>query len=86
MKLKILGSKIRYRDDPEYIHYEEELDKLYQGKINGAIIRSRCDWYEHGEKSSKLFFNLGKNRAVQNQVRTISCSEKEITDEKKKKY
>ena len=32
-KLKILESKIRYRDDPEYIHCKDELDKLYQGKI-----------------------------------------------------
>ena len=57
-KLKILEPKIRYRDDPEYIHCKEELDKLYQGKINGAIIRSRCEWYECGEKSSKLFLSL----------------------------
>ena len=70
MKLKILGSKIRYRDDPEYIHYEEELGKLYQGKINDAIIRSRCDWYEHGKKPSKFFLNLEKSRVVQNQIRS----------------
>ena len=37
MKLKILESKIRD------IHCKEELDKLYEGKINGAIIKSRCD-------------------------------------------
>ena len=67
---------------PEYVHCKEELDKLYEGKINGAIIRSRCDWYEHGEKSSKFFLYLEKNRAIQNQIRTISCSEKEITNEK----
>ena len=54
-KLKILEPKTRYRDDPEYIHCKEELDKLYQGKINGAIIRSRCEWYEYGEKSSQSF-------------------------------
>ena len=53
-KLKILETKIRYRDDPEYIHCKEELDKLYQGKINSAIIRRRCDWYEHGGKLSKF--------------------------------
>ena len=29
-KLKILESKIRYRDDPEYVHCKEQLDKLYQ--------------------------------------------------------
>ena len=57
-KLKILESKICYRDDPEYIHCKEELDKLYEGKINGAIIRSRCDWCEHEEISSKFFLNL----------------------------
>ena len=79
-KLKILESKIRYRDDPEYIHCKEELDKFYQGKINSAIIRSRCDWYEHVEKSPKK--NLEKKHAVQKQIRTISCSEKEITNEK----
>ena len=28
-KLKLLESKIHYRDDAEYIHYKEELDKLY---------------------------------------------------------
>ena len=81
-KLKKLESKIRDRDDSEYVHCKEELDKLYDGKINGAIIRSSCDWYEHGQKSSKFFLNLEKNRAVQNQIKTISCSEKEITDEK----
>ena len=56
-KLKILKSKIRDREDPEYVHCKEELDKLYKGKINGGIIRSRCDWYEHREKS-KFFLNL----------------------------
>ena len=71
MKLRILGSKIRYRNDAEYVHCKEELDKLYEGKINGALIRSRCVWHEHGDKSSKYFLNLEKNRAVQNQIRTM---------------
>ena len=81
-KLKTLESKIRFRDDPEYIHCKEELEKLYQEKTNSAIIRSRCDWYEHEIKSSKFFLNLEKICAAQNQIRTISCSEKKMTDEK----
>ena len=60
-KLKILESKTRDRDDPEHVHCRKELDKLYKAKINGPIIRSRCDWHEHGEKSSKFFLNLEKN-------------------------
>ena len=59
-KIKILESKIRDRDDPEYAHCKEELDKLYERKIKGAIIRSRCDWCEHGEKLSTFFLNLEK--------------------------
>ena len=48
-KLKILEPKIRYRDDPEYIHCKEELDKIYQGKINGALIRSKLDCMSMGK-------------------------------------
>ena len=51
IEFSALETKLK-RNDPEYIHCKEEIDKLYQGKINGAIIRGRCDWYEHGEKSS----------------------------------
>ena len=50
-KLKILESKIRDRDNPEYVHCKEELDKLYEGKINGPIIGS-----------SSTGMNTGKNR------------------------
>ena len=35
-----------------------------------------------GEKIVKVFLNFEKNCAVQNQRRTISCGEKEISDEK----
>ena len=50
-KLKILESKIPDREDTEYVHCKEELDKLYEGKINGPIIGS-----------SSTGMNTGKNR------------------------
>ena len=34
------------------------LEEIYDIKANGVKIRSKCDWYEYGEKSSKLFLNL----------------------------
>ena len=77
-KLNILESKIRYREDLEYIQCKEKLDRLYQEKINSAIIRSRSDWYEYRKKLPKFFLNLEKNRAVQNQIRTTFYSEKEL--------
>ena len=50
----MLESKISDRDDPEFVHCKEENDKLYEGKINGAIIRSMCDWYEHGKNFQRF--------------------------------
>ena len=37
-KLKLFESKVRDRNDSEHVHNKKELDKLYEGKINGAII------------------------------------------------
>ena len=51
-------------DNPEYTKTNEKLDKIYQEKLNGIRIRSKCSWYEHGEKSSKIFLNLEKSHAV----------------------
>ena len=53
-KLNILESNIRYRDNPEYVHSKEELDNIYERKINAPIIRSRCFWYKIG-KSRQSF-------------------------------
>ena len=35
-------------------------------------IRSKCDWYKYGEKSSKFFLNLEKSRASQSAIRNIT--------------
>ena len=32
-----------------------ELDQLYNYITEGNILRAKCDWYEHDEKSSKYF-------------------------------
>ena len=49
---------------------------MYEKHANGVKI-SKCEWYEFGEKSSKFFFNLEKQHAFLNQVRTLLCSGKE---------
>ena len=50
-------------------------------KLEGLRIRSKCNWYENGEKSSKFFLNLEKHRATQNQIRSLKIGEKEIKDQ-----
>ena len=46
---------------------------------DGIRIRSKCEWHEHGEKSTKFFLNLEKWRDVQSRIRKLIVEEKEIT-------
>ena len=81
-KLKTLENSPSFVNNPEYIETNEKLDKIYQEKTNGIRIRSKCNWYEHGEKSSKFFLNLEKSRAVQNQIRNVLIDNIEINNQK----
>ena len=58
-----------------------QLKQIYKIKANGIKFRSKCEWYELGEKSSKFFLNLEKSRAIQGQVRTVIYNDKETNDE-----
>ena len=42
---------------------------------------SKCDWYEYGEKSSKFFLSLEKDRFVQSQILKLIIEEKELTEQ-----
>ena len=81
-KLKTLEDSSSFVNNPEYTETNEKLDKIYQEKTNGIRIRSKCNWYEHGEKSSIFFLNLEKSRAVQNQIRNILIDNIEINNQK----
>ena len=66
----------------EYISCKCKLDPFYEEKTNGISIRSKCDWYEYSEKSTKFFLNLEKTQAHQKKIRNILINGKEITDQK----
>ena len=38
------------------------LERFYNKKTEGIIVRSRARWHEHGEKSNKYFFKLRKKK------------------------
>ena len=42
---------------------KNELDVIY-AHITESIIRSKYDWYERSEKSTKFFLNLEKQRGA----------------------
>ena len=64
----------------QYKLYKTELSEFYDDISNGIKIRSKCNWYEFGEKSNKFFLNLEKHRATQNVVRKIISKDQEITE------
>ena len=46
-------------------------------------IRSKCNWYKYGEKSSNFFLHLGKSRAAQRAVCNITKDKKTLTCHKR---
>ena len=53
---------------------------IYITKVNSLRIRSKFNWYENGEKSTKFFLNLEKYLATQGCLRTIIENKKELSD------
>ena len=77
-KLKKLDNNTNYIENLEYIDCRNKLDEKYEQKINGIRIRSKCDWCEYGEKSSKFFLNLEKTIATQSTIRNITKDKKDL--------
>ena len=65
----------------KYDNFENELDEIYDHIAEGIRIRSKCDWYEHGEKSAKFFLKLEKQRGSQNTIKKLVIDDKEIADQ-----
>ena len=62
---------------------KNELKEIENNKIAGSILRSKVEWYEQGEKSSKYFLGLEKSRAISKHVRKLQLDNGiEITDPK----
>ena len=81
--LKKLENDTNYIKNSEYIDCRNKLDKIYEQKSNGMRIRSKCDWHEYGEKSSKFFLNLEKSRPAQRTIRNITKDKKNLTCHKR---
>ena len=52
-KLKDLGQNLNNEETKlQYNSLKDELNDIYEETSNGVKIRSRCNWYELGEKSN----------------------------------
>ena len=57
--LKNMEEKVdNFENNDNYISCKNKLDSFCEEKTNGIKIRSKCNWYEDGEK---FFLNLEKN-------------------------
>ena len=63
-------------------HCKNGLDTLYNHIVNDIKIRSKCECYEHGKKSTKFFLNLEKKCGIQNRAWELNVKEKELNDPK----
>ena len=85
-KVEILESKISESSDPEvqiqYDNAKNELEDLYDYITDGAILRSKVNWYEQGEKSTEYFLNLEKHSKSKMHIRKLIAPESgsEITE------
>ena len=67
----------------EYKNAEDELEHFYDNIPTGGKIRSKYDWYQYVQKSTKYFLNLEKQKAVNGTVKKIIKDHIEITDQQK---
>ena len=80
-----MESQIRSNSDKalveQYNKSKNELGNLYNYITEGIILRSKVNWYEYGEKSSKYFFSLEKrNKAKSNLRKVVKTNEQETSD------
>ena len=76
-KLKNLESNLTSKENRKlYNHYKNELETIYDDIAEGIKIRRKCEWYEHGEKSTKFFSNLQKSGASKAEPRNLLLKKK----------
>ena len=61
---------------------QEELENLRKPYIDGLIVRSRTQWYEKGERSSKYFLSLEKRNSNRKSIQYIESEGLTITKQK----
>jgi hypothetical protein len=58
-----IESNLNETNKEQLLALQNELINLRNEKLNGSFIRSRANWIEQGEKSTKYFCNLEKQHA-----------------------
>ena len=80
-RIKTLEQSLKNEEDfYAYNLCKLELENIYDKKAEGAKLRSKCEWYQHGEKPTKFILNLEKQKALNITVRHLIDDGKGTTD------
>jgi len=60
--------------------YKLELENYSNYVTEGIILRSRCKWYEEGEKNTKYFLTLEKRNKAKTHIRKLVDGDQTIID------
>ena len=84
-KVNELEKKLTSNSSSELLEELQEakgqLNDHYDYLTRGAILRSKCKWYEEGEKNSNYFLNLEKRNKSKSSIRSLIVNGKEISDQ-----
>ena len=72
-KLKILEKSLSCdKNIEEYHKCKADLDEIYDNIAEGVKVRSRCQWYEENEKSTKYILKKKKKQAEKCTIQRFS--------------
>ena len=78
IEIQKLKNKTNYETMPIFNKLSNEINEYYNMQANAARIRSKANFIEKNEKSSKYFFSLEKQRGKQKLWSKIKCSNGEM--------
>ena len=61
------------KSNQDYLKCKRDLNYIYDKKLEVIKIRRKCNWYEDGK-----IWIWKRNPAIQNQIRFLKISEKEV--------
>ncbi|KAJ8039638.1 hypothetical protein HOLleu_13698 [Holothuria leucospilota] len=77
LQKSIISLEAKYSLNPtpllkqQILNEKQQLDNIYEGKIDGIIIRSRARWVESGERNTKYFLNLEKRNSEMKTIKIL---------------
>ena len=87
LEIKLINLEKRLTSKENLLEYEEtkqELKRIELEKIQGIIIRSRIQWHEEGERSTKFFLGLEKSNAIKKTMRRLKLPNGSFTTDPEK--